>query len=88
MITKPCPFCGNRDVTVNVELFAPEHATCGFCGARGPMVVSGGPGSQRSDRAIMKWNIRIGETDGHTDDGPNIKVSGRAENGAGSGASP
>lgn len=51
---KPCPFCGNKDVSVvNGDVYYGKRSTyvyCYKCGTRGPMGYNGD--------AVTKWNRR------------------------------
>ncbi len=57
---KPCPFCGSIDLCVSIGIYAGERQesvtiTCNECGAS--------MWGFTKERAIAKWNRRMGEED-------------------------
>ena len=53
---KPCPFCGSKDLAVEcTDGVGLPYVTCCNCGVDGAW-------SPTHNEAIMKWNIRVGES--------------------------
>ncbi len=61
--TKPCPFCGNTEITVHEgSTFRWITARCEECGATGPEIRKnlgdGTPLAKQQAAAIQEWNYR------------------------------